>query len=332
MVAAWRSARQGIVGIIGQTSRNTCATVPSAANTVAMGMAVLSALLMASSGPIAKFSGLDASLLTLARLSIGALCVLLWLWLRGRLNTLGRPDRYAFYNALLLCGFMLGFLYALVQLSLAQAIMLVYLAPVAAAVFAVLLYKERLTLIQFACMVAALFGTWLLLPDIQSDTELSFPTQGLCYALLALVSYTTYLLLNRNVKSKLPLHSRNFWQLALGGSGMLLLMCGQHVLDSSADQGAVVAFPWQHLGWKDIGFLLLAGLLPGFLAMLCALYALQHLSTRLYGSLAYVEPAAVVLMGWIWFGEQLSLWQSLGVLLILFSGIVQTQLKASTRP
>ncbi len=328
----WRSARQRIISIIGQTTAHNGTSMPSAASTVAMGMALLSALLMATSGPIAKVSGLDASLLTLARLSIGALCVLLWLWLRGRLNTLGRPDRYAFYNALLLCGFMLGFLYALVQLSLAQAIMLVYLAPVAAAVFAVLLYKERLTLMQFACMAAALFGTWLLLPEVQSNTDFSFPTQGLGYALLALVSYTAYLLLNRNVKSSLPLHSRNFWQLALGGSGMLLLIIGQHVLDSSAQRGAVVTLPWQQLGWQDIGFLLLAGLLPGFLAMLCALYALQHLSTRLYGSLAYVEPAAVVLMGWIWFGEQLSLWQSLGVLLILFSGIVQTQLRSRTRP
>gem|GEM_PF-746432 len=313
-----------------QTRFNPCHAKPNGASTLAMVMALLSALLMASSGPIAKFSGLDASLLTLARLSIGALCVLAWLGMRGQCHTLGRPDRYALYNAVLLCGFMLGFLYALVQLSLAQAIMLVYLAPLAAALVAMLLFNERLTFMQFGCMMAALFGTWLLLPEVQSHSTHALPTQGLCYALLALTSYTAYLLINRQVKSRLPLHSRNFWQLALGGGLMLLIIFVPHLTDIALGSNAVEPFPWQHLTWQDMGYLLLAGLLPGFLAMLCALYALQHLSTRLYGSLAYVEPAAVVIMGWIWFGEHLSLWQSLGVLLILFSGIVQTQLKNQT--
>ena len=64
----------------------------------------------------------------------------------------------------------------------------------------------------------------------------------------------------------------------------------------------------------------------GFLAILWALTALQHLPTRVYGTLAYIEPATVILSGWLLFQESLNLLQLGGVLLILCCGVMQTLL------
>ena len=49
--------------------------------------------------------------------------------------------------------------------------------------------------------------------------------------------------------------------------------------------------------------------------------ALQHLPTRVYATLAYLEPVTVILAGWWLFHESLNLLQLTGVLLIILTGL-----------
>lgn len=75
--------------------------------------------------------------------------------------------------------------------------------------------------------------------------------------------------------------------------------------------------------WPQWFWLLCVGFFPGFLAIFFAVIALRRLETSLFGTLAYFEPLAVVLFGWILFHESLSPLQITGCLLILTSGIIK---------
>jgi threonine/homoserine efflux transporter RhtA len=67
----------------------------------------------------------------------------------------------------------------------------------------------------------------------------------------------------------------------------------------------------------------LAGLFPGFLAIYFAILALERLPTKVFGTLAYVEPVTVILAGWWLFNESLSALKIGGVVLILTAGALQ---------
>lgn len=278
-------------------------------------LALLSALCMASSGIIARYSGLGAAELTFYRLFVGAFCLALLLLARGQLKQLkNKPDWHVLLNGLLLASFMLCFLQAITSISLANAIMLVYLAPPLTSLAAHWLFHEKLNLASSLCIGLAMLG-FAMLQQFKLDLALT-PSQlpGFVYGLLSLLTYSAFLLFNRKPNPAKSLYQRTFYQLAIGA------LC-------------VLPF-WTDAAWPDaadLPWIMLAGIFPGFLAILWALTALQHLPTRVYGTLAYIEPAAVILAGWLLFQESLSLLQMSGVLLILACGIGQTILAKPTQ-
>ena len=68
--------------------------------------------------------------------------------------------------------------------------------------------------------------------------------------------------------------------------------------------------------------------MPGFIAILSAVYALSRLPAATFGTLAYFEPIAVVVFGWTLFGETLSPLQLAGCLVIIAGGVGMTWLAA----
>lgn len=268
-------------------------------------LALLSAVCMASSGVIARFSGLAAAELTFYRLAVGGLCLLLFVGLSGRLALLkGKPDWRMAVNGVLLASFMLCFLSAIEYISLANAIMLVYLAPPLSAFIAHWLLQEKLDLPDTSLIVLSFFGFAMLQ---QFKFELVLNTEqlpGFMYGLLSLVAYSGFLLLNRR---SLPAHSqlqRTFYQLMIGACCVLPFLTTMSL--PRAD---------------DLIWIALAGIFPGFVAIYCAIVALQHLPTRVYATLAYLEPVTVILAGWWLFHESLSTLQLSGVLLIILTGL-----------
>lgn len=270
-----------------------------------MSIALVSAVAMASSGIIARFSGLSAAELTFYRLAIGALCLLLFVAATGQIRSLkGKPDWRMAVNGVLLAGFMLSFLTAIEYISLANAIMLVYLAPPLSAFLAHWLLQEKLDLPDSSLIVLSFLG-FAMLQQFKFDLVLdASQLPGLLYGLLALLCYSGFLLLNRR---SLPGHSqlqRTFYQLIIGACCVLPFLTAMK---------APLA--------EDIIWIALAGIFPGFIAIYCAIVALQHLPTRLYATLAYLEPVTVILAGWWLFGESLSTLQQSGVVLIICTGL-----------
>lgn len=274
-------------------------------------MAALAAAMMGTIGLIARYSAVDPASLTFYRLGLGACILALYLTLTGQLRLLwGKPPALVLLNGVLLASFILCFLSAIQTISLTLAILLVYLAPALSAIIAHFLFAERLTSRTLFLIILAFFG-FFMLQEFQPGSYIE-QQQGLGYAVASLVTYTAFILFNKKVPATVPLYHKSFYQLLVGSLCVLPLMMDKAMPDTEQ--------------WL---WLLAAGLFPGFLALLFALQAIQHLPTRVFGTLAYLEPVVVIITAWLLFAEPMSVLQWLGALLILASGIAQAWLSQS---
>lgn len=275
--------------------------------------AFLSAVLMGTIGVFSKLTGLPAEIITFFRLILGALFMVLYLAIVGQLDkAAARPSWPVVLNGGFLAGFIIFYVQAMNYTSMANAIMLVYLAPLAASVVAHFFLKERLTPSAFGLICLALFG-FAMMMEFKLDISLgSREFIGVCYGLAALASYAGFILINRLIREEIHVYTRTFWQLFIGGCVMIPL----------------ALFSFNQVEVSQVGWLLGVGFFPGFLAILFAVIALSRLSVAVFGTIAYMEPVAVVIFGWTIFNETLSPLQIAGCLLIILSGIVKTCLES----
>lgn len=102
------------------------------------------------------------------------------------------------------------------------------------------------------------------------------------------------------------------------GLGIQMVISGIAVLTASRLTHHAVplaAIPWQ--SWAAIGYLVFFGSVFSFIAYL---YALQHLPTEQASLYAYINPVVAVFSGWLIFGEVLTPFIIVGVLITL-SGV-----------
>ena len=74
----------------------------------------------------------------------------------------------------------------------------------------------------------------------------------------------------------------------------------------------MTAIPWQ--SWASIAYLVVFG---SIIAFVCYLYALQKLPTEQASVYAYINPIVAVLLGWMIFGEHLTIFIGVGGLVTL---------------
>ncbi|MBC7948568.1 MAG: EamA family transporter [Chitinophagaceae bacterium] len=75
----------------------------------------------------------------------------------------------------------------------------------------------------------------------------------------------------------------------------------------------LVSIPWQ--SWASIGYLVIFGSVISFISYL---YALQRLPTEQVSVYAYINPMVAVLLGWMIFSEELTVFIAVGGLVALF--------------
>ena len=100
------------------------------------------------------------------------------------------------------------------------------------------------------------------------------------------------------------------------GLGLQMVMSGILVSGASYLSGQaipLVAIPWQ--SWAAIGYLVAFGSVFSFIAYI---YALQYLPTQQASLYAYINPIVAVFLGWLIFGEILTPFIVVGVLITLY--------------
>lgn len=270
--------------------------------------AILAALFMGTIGVFSRKTGLDAEVITFFRLFFGAGFLVILLLVTRRLRLLLTwPTWPVLINGLMLAGFIIFYIQAMNLTTMANAIMVLYLAPLIAAVFAHFFLKERLNTPSVVLICAALFGFAMMMEfkiDFSSGTN---HLLGLGFAGLSLLCYTSFILINRTISNAIHCYTRTFYQLLTGA------LCMVPLLVSGFPQLTETHWLW----------LAGAGFFPGFLGILLAVIALEKLPAATFGTLAYFEPIFVVFLGWVLFAEHLNTLQLAGCALILASGAVK---------
>jgi drug/metabolite transporter (DMT)-like permease len=286
-------------------------------NLVGILSAILAALFMGTIGVFSRKTGLDAEVITFFRLFFGAgFLIILLLFTRRLRLLLIWPTWPVIINGLMLAGFIIFYIQAMNLTTMANAIMVLYLAPLIAAVFAHFFLDEKLNTVSVILICTALFGFAMMM-----EFKIDFPSGsnhllGLGFAGLSLACYSSFILINRTIRSTIHCYTRTYYQLLTGALCMVPLL--------ATDFPEITATNWLWLGG--------AGFFPGFLGILLAVLALEKLPAATFGTLAYFEPIFVVFLGWVLFDERLNTLQLAGCLLILISGAVKGYLTSRNSP
>lgn len=271
--------------------------------------AILSAVLMGTMGIFSKLTGLPAEVLTFFRLFLGALFMVLLLGVVGKVRLIWKwPSFPVIFNGIIFASGIMLYVQAMNYTTMANAIMIIYLAPLAASVVAHFFLGERLTVGALGLILLALLGFGMMMEfkvDINSDSQ---EFTGVCYALMASSLYVGFILMSRIINPSIHVYTRTFWQLFTGGLVMI----------------PFVLFSMHEVNMSYIPWLIGVGFFPGFLAILFAIIALSRLPVAIFGTLAYMEPVAVVVFGWTIFQETLNSLQLAGCLLIIFCSVLKT--------
>jgi len=273
--------------------------------------AVLSAVFMGTIGAVAVYADVSAETVTFYRLFIGAVlmgCFLLFTDQKDKIFTW--PGFKVLVTGAFLACFVVFYVMALNYTSMANAVMLLYLAPVTASAVAHFFMGERLSGLSAALIGVALFGFAMMMEFNFNLTGRKQESVGLFYALCAMLCYAAFILTNRLIHERVHVLTRSGFQMLVGA------LC---VLPFMLQQGdSIGAVQW--------GWLVVAGVVPGFLAIMLAVVALRALPAATFGTLAYLEPITVVALAWLLFDQSLNTLQLSGSALIIVSGVIQAVL------
>ena len=273
--------------------------------------AALAAIFMGTIGAISFYAGVSAETITFYRLFIGAVLMAVYLLVTGQSSKMIMwPGLKVLVTGAFLASFVMLYVLSLNYTSMANAVMVLYLAPITASVVAHFFLGERLTIVSIGLIGFALLGFAMMMEFNFNLSGRAEEAIGLALALCAMLCYSAFMLINRLIDERIHVFSRSGYQMLAGALCMLPLVLRE------AD--TITAVQW--------GWLFVAGLAPGFLAIALAVVALRSLPAATFGTLAYLEPITVVALAWVLFDQGLNGLQLSGCLLIILSGISQALL------
>jgi drug/metabolite transporter (DMT)-like permease len=248
----------------------------------------------------------------------------LWVWAEvgdRRPRSASRPSRYVDILILALAGlFFTGDIalwhWSVILTSVANATLLVNLAPIFVALGSWLLFGERFTSTFIVGMVVALAGSILLVGrDLALDTQ---DLSGDALALLAAVFYAGYILTVSRLRSRFSTAT-----IMVSSGAVTCVALLPITLLSGEDLLAATAYGWAVL----LGVALISH--AGGQSLIT--YALSYLPAAFSSVGLLLQPVAAAVLAWAILNEALEAWQAMGGAVVL-SGIVLTHRGVYRRP
>ncbi len=269
---------------------------------------ITAALFMGTLGFFVRQAGTEASITTFFRFFIGFILISGVVFANCRKTK--QQLRFSAMSAISgvsisLC--ILFYFMAIKSISIGLAAFTLYLGPVFAIIAEAFISRRFPSLIQLV-IIALAFGGFILISSLGSIqfADMDF---GLLYALLSGVFYGAYILTNRLISSDFSLSIRVFWQFLAA-----IITIGATCLATGATLKGI------ETGWI---YLLIIGVVQGFMVLMLTGYAIKHLSSIEFGSLSYIEPLVALILGFYLYDENLSISQIIGIVLILSASIIQ---------
>jgi drug/metabolite transporter (DMT)-like permease len=199
------------------------------------------------------------------------------------------------------------FFMSIKYLPIGSAVSLRYISPIFAAVFALLILKEKIKPIQWLFFLIA-FGGVVILKGF--DTQIN--TTGLLLVLTsAFFSGLVFIIIRKIGAEDHPIVVVNYFMMV------------------TFVVGGILCIPYwiTPVGWEWL--LLLSLGIFGYVGQLYMTKALQLAETNKAAPLKYIEVIFTILIGLSWFQESYTLWSLLGIILIVVGLTLNTYTKTA---
>ena len=248
---------------------------------------------------------LDAQVLVFYRLFFAALTLGIVAIVLRKLPLL-RLERHR--GRIVLIGITLAahwFLYfATIKLSsVAVAVLMAYLAPLAIATIAPFVLPEPRSRVALAALVPAAGGVALV--ALGGEEGGAVRPLALLTGLLTAATYAALVLMTKRIAAEVPVLALSFWNYAVASLAIAPLLLGaDRILPTASELPAVLAL--------GVVFTALSGYLY--------IWFLRHVTAQAIGILAYIEPVSAALLAWAVLDEALTWQVVVGGLLVIAAG------------
>ena len=227
---------------------------------------------------------------------------------RQKISLWGNQKILLFGRSLVGVTSMVLFFYSIQIMPLGSAVTLRYLAPIFAAIMAVLFLRERMAGVQWIYILMAFFGVVLL-----KGFEVSITYWGLAVTLAAaFFSGCVYVFLR-----------------AIGNGDHPIVVVFNFMLVAAVISGSISAFYWDWPSFKDLLLLLSLGIF-GYWGQLYMTKAFQLDQANKIAPLKYIEALLSILIGWIIFDERYTLYGLLGIFLVIVGMLLNMREKSAS--
>lgn len=205
------------------------------------------------------------------------------------------------------------FFHAMTITTVAVAVLTHDLAPVLVALLAPRVDGVRVPGATTAAAIA-LVGVTLLLEPWRDGALGGDVLLGAALGLLSAIAYAGNVFLGRKLTLELGT-ATTLGMHAVGAFLLLLPLAGSELAEIEI---------------RDLPYLAFAGLVPGALAGLAFLRGSATIGSTRAAILAFLEPVVACVVGFVAFGERLSLWSLAGGALVLLAGVLVSRPRAET--
>lgn len=263
------------------------------------------AVIWGSNGVIVNSLPLDAFTIAFFRVFLASIILLPFMLLFRRMDLLRIAEgwKLMILNGFLLC---LGwaFLFASMKLiSIANAVLLNYLAPIFTAILSPIILKERLEKASVVALTLSFLGVLLISQDEVVGASAS-NLLGIAYGLLAGLSYAGFIIVSKKLRREFPSLLTAFYSYVFAAIFLALI--------AQPTPPALSPHSWL--------LLIILGGVNTSSAVTLYLYGLGSVEAHKAVILTYLEPLSAAILGLIFLGQVLRALDLIGGTLILVSG------------
>ena len=191
-------------------------------------------------------------------------------------------------------------------ITVANATIVYYLAPVIVIFVSPIFLKEKLTLKKVLAVMCAMIGLVLIVRTGQSSTNINL-TQGIINAFLAACLYASVIILNKFIKN-VDDYTKTFIQLFMASMVLLpwVIFRNNIIFDST----------------KSIILILILGIAHTGIAYCLYFSAMKDLKAQSIAILGYIDPVSSVVFSIFLLREPFSIYQLIGGVIILLSAVI----------
>lgn len=185
-----------------------------------------------------------------------------------------------------------------------------YCAPIFVTIMAPIILKEKISLIKFLCVCTAMVGMLCIVGTNKGSIDEGYNHfLGITYGLAAAVGYASVILMNKFIKGLKGVET-TVTQLVFAS----ILLLPYVMITSGFDFSKMTGISW--------GYMIFLGVVHTGFAYALYFSSLKELKGQTIAVLSYIDPITAVLISALFLGEQLTMFQIIGGVLILGSTFI----------